>query len=365
MNSLYVKNKMKKRYLLIILLNLFLSIDLFAAKNLYISYSKIPDSVYKNQKFEVVVKALVTADTFTDLNTTFSNANNINVLNPNSAWKKVSNDTYENSYFFKAKTPNFKLPDMDVKLFNGAELIDSSQLTPNQVKFLDVGKGDERYSGIIADSLSLKAYKTKQYNNKEALTIIDLDGTNSNLEDFKLKNVDEQGISSLKDVDSVQNLVFYFVTPVHQKNLVFTYFNPVTKSLKEIKVPIILMNELVSTQTDLNPNDSTFEKYKKIASILAFIASLVLFVLKRKRLFLYVTIVLLIIAIFYNLPNSTGMVKKDSFVYILPTKNSTIFFKADKEEKVEVLQKKNGFIKVLGVDNGFIGWIKEENFGKN
>ena len=53
MNSLYVKNKMKKRYLLIILLNLFLSIDLFAAKNLYISYSKIPDSVYKNQKFEV------------------------------------------------------------------------------------------------------------------------------------------------------------------------------------------------------------------------------------------------------------------------------------------------------------------------
>ena len=39
--------------------------------------------------------------------------------------------------------------------------------------------------------------------------------------------------------------------------------------------------------------------------------------------------------------------------------------KADKEEKVEVLQKKNGFIKVLGVDNGFIGWIKEENFGTN
>ncbi|MBD3831677.1 MAG: hypothetical protein IE890_14490, partial [Arcobacter sp.] len=37
----------------------------------------------------------------------------------------------------------------------------------------------------------------------------------------------------------------------------------------------------------------------------------------------------------------------------------------NKEEKVEILQRKNGFIKILGVDNGFIGWIKEESFGTN
>ena len=47
------------------------------------------------------------------------------------------------------------------------------------------------------------------------------------------------------------------------------------------------------------------------------------------------------------------------------TKNSTIFFKVEKEQKVEVLDNKNGFIKVLGLDNGFIGWIKEESFGTN
>ena len=40
----------------------------------------------------------------------------------------------------------------------------------------------------------------------------------------------------------------------------FTYFNTTTNSFKEVKVPLILQNELVSTQTDLNPNDSTFEK---------------------------------------------------------------------------------------------------------
>ena len=50
---------------------------------------------------------------------------------------------------------------------------------------------------------------------------------------------------------------------------------------------------------------------------------------------------------------------------ILPTKNSTIFFKVDSNQHVEILQRKNGFIKVLGLDNDFIGWIKEDSFGTN
>ncbi len=112
-------------------------------------------------------------------------------------------------------------------------------------------------------------------------------------------------------------------------------------------------------------NRKYFEKYKKIAAIVVFVIFLLIFIWKRYKIVLFLTIISLITAVLYNLPNSTGIVKPDSFVYILPTKNSTIFFKVDKEEKVEVLQTKNGFIKVLGVDNGFIGWIKEESFETN
>ena len=65
------------------------------------------------------------------------------------------------------------------------------------------------------------------------------------------------------------------------------------------------------------------------------------------------------------MPNSRGIVKKDSYIYILPTKNSTIFFKLENEEKVEVLNRKKDFIKIMGIDKKFIGWIKEENFGKD
>jgi len=160
-------------------------------------------------------------------------------------------------------------------------------------------------------------------------------------------------------------LVYYFVTPIHKKKLIITYYNTKTKSLKDITIPILLQNELVSTQTDLNPNDSSFEIYKKVAVASLFIGFLILFILKRKKIFLIISLIFLIISIIYFLPNSIGIAKKDSFVYILPTKNSTIFFKLQNDQNVEILDKKNGFIKVLGRDSDFIGWIKEESLGTN
>ena len=114
---------MKKTFLLIILFNIFLSINLFAAKNLYLSYKKIPNNVYKNQKFEVTVKALITTESFTSLNSTFSNSSNISLINPNEPWKKISNDTYENSYYFKVTNSNFRLPDLSVSLLNGVNML--------------------------------------------------------------------------------------------------------------------------------------------------------------------------------------------------------------------------------------------------
>jgi hypothetical protein len=356
---------MKKAFYLIILLNIFLSINLFAAKNLYLSYKKIPNQVYKNQKIEIIVKALITTDNFDSLSTSFSNSSNVTILNANSTWRKVSNDTYENSYYFKAKSSNFRLPNINVKLQVNGSVLDESELSSPSIRYSDIGTGDTRFSGVMADKFILKAYKTKQYNNKEALTIIDIDAQNSNLEDFKLQGITEQGVSAIKEEDGKQNLVFYFVTPIYEKKVVFTYYNLATRSFKDIKIPLILQNELVSTQTDLNPNDSTFERYKKIFAIVVFALFLILFVIKRNKILMILAVITFVIALLYNLPNSKGIVKKDSYVYILPTKNSTIFFKVDNNQKVEILQRKNGFIKVLGLDNDFIGWIKEESFGTN
>ncbi|MAD42654.1 MAG: hypothetical protein CL623_09730 [Arcobacter sp.] len=356
---------MKKTLSLIILINILLSINLFAAKNLYVSYKEIPKQVYKNQKFEVTIKALVTTKNFDYITTSFSNAKNIKVLNPNSKWVNTSGANYENKFFFKADQGSFRLPTFSNKLVKNGKTIEVSSLSPVSIAYSDIAKGDERFSNIIAKDFKLKAYKTKQYNNKESLTIIDIDAINSNLEDFSIHGIQEQGRSKLSDNYPNQNLIYYVVMPIHKKKLQFKYYNTTSKSFVTVTVPLILQNELVSTQTDLNPNDSSFEKYKKMAVVVLLLIFVLLYIWKRNKIYLGTSIVLFIITAIYLMPNSTGIVKKDSYIYILPTKNSTIFFKLENQEKVEILNRKKDFIKVMGIDKKFIGWIKEENFGKN
>lgn len=356
---------MKILILLSLFLNIFLS-NLWASKTLYLSYKKIPNSVYENQRFEVKLEALVTSNTdLIEFYTKINSYDDIEILNPNSVWKKISSNKYENSFYLKVKSPNFTLPTFEVSIYKLGNLVDSSVLELPNINFSNIGKNDFRYSNIIAENIIIKAYKTKQYNNNSALTIIDLDAINSNLSDFHLKNIELQGISSIKEWENIENLVYYFVTPIYQKELIFTYLNSTTNSFKEVKIPLILQNELVSTQTDLNPNDSSFEKYKKIASIVIFFIFLVLFIWKKYTVFLLLTIFSLLLAVFYNMPNTKGFVKQDSYIYILPTKNSTIFFKTTKNEEVEILEKRENFVKVLGLENKFIGWVKEDNFEKN
>lgn len=354
-----------KKLLLIILINAFLCINLNAAKNLYVSYKEFPKQVYKNQKFQVVLKALVTTNDFDSISTSFSDEQNIELLNPESPWVKVSDNVYENVFQFKAKNGKFILPKFDVNLVKADESVEVNILLPEKIAYSNIATKDKRFSNIIAKDLVLKAYKTKQYNNKESLTIIDIDAIGSNLEDFNLKGIEEQGVSSIKDEYPNQNLIYYFVMPVHKKKVIFNYYNTTTKSFVDVTIPLILQNELVSTQTDLNPNDSNFEKYKKIAVASVFVLFLILFIWKRNKFYLFMTLIFLVLSAIYLMPNQTGFVKKGSFVYILPTKNSTIFFKLDTNEKVEILNRKSDFIKVMGVNNKFIGWVKEDNFGKN
>lgn len=356
---------MKKTLSLIILVNILLSINLFAAKNLYVSYSQIPKKVYKNQKFEVKLKALVTTKNFDYITTSFSNSKNIKVLNPKSKWSNTNAANHEATFFFKADKGSFTLPTFSVKLIKNGNVIETSNLSGASITYSDIARDDERFSNIIAKDFKLKAYKTKQYNNKESLTIIDVDAINSNLEDFKIQGITEQGTSKLNDNYPNQNLIYYLVLPVHKKKVEFNYYNTTTKSFVTVTVPLILQNELVSTQTDLNPNDSSFEKYKKMALVLLLVLFILLFIWKRNKIYLGISIVLFIASVIYLMPNRTGIVKKDSYIYILPTDKSTIFFQLKNEEKVEVLNKKREFIKVMGIKNKFIGWIKEENLGKN
>lgn len=67
------------------------------------------------------------------------------------------------------------------------------------------------------------------------------------------------------------------------------------------------------------------------------------------------------------MPNQTNILKKDSYIYILPTKKSTIFQKTNKDYVVEVSIQRGDFIKIIfNQDNkSMIGWVKKDDLLKN
>lgn len=337
------------------------------AKTLYVSYTYHPKIVYKNQKFEVTLKALITSDYFDKLETRFIDSKNMKVLNPTSTWKKVDSNTFSNKFFFKAKSKNFIMPTFQIALYKDRELKEVAYLKPQSLDFSEIAKNDKKFSNVIAKEFKINTYKTKQYNNNELITIIDMQANDSNLEDFKIQGFEEQGISSLDNKYPTQQMLYYLVLPVHTKVVEFEYYDLEKNKLTTIKVPVVLEEGLVSTQTDLNPNKSNILFYKKVLSASLTIFFVVLFIWKRKYIFLISGLVMLIIFILLSMPNKVSFLKNNSLVYILPTKNSTIFLKTDKTISIEIVNKKDDFIKIMFDlnDKSIIGWVKESNVVKN
>lgn len=334
-------------------------------KSIYPKFTVHPKNIYQKQTFEVVIKTIVATQDFTQLQTRFINSKNITVVNPDSIWREVGNQEYENRFYIKVNSSNFVMPTFQIIAYDDYEIRDVAYLKPKETTFLRLAKGNNKFSGVIANELKVTNFKTRQYNNKELLTVIEIYAVNGNLEDFKLDFLEhEQGISSFEESYPLQNLIYYTVIPIHNKKIVFNYYNVLKKKFEDIIIPINLEDDLVSTQTDLNPNNSNFEFYKKIAISVITLLFLIITIIRRKIIYLIITLLLFIIFIMFMMPNKTYVINKDIKVFILPTSNSTIFLKTSKQELVEVLIQKNGYMKIM-FKNGSIGWIKEEDVSKN
>jgi len=339
------------------------------SKNLYLSYLKYPNHIYKNQRFEIDVKALITRTNYDRIETHFIDGINMLPLNAQNPWalSSTGRNVYENKYYFKAYDANFLLPTIEVKLYDNNILVESRKLVPPKISFSEVARADENFSNIIAQELSLLTSKTKQYTNKQALTIIDLEGMYSNFEDFFIKGFEDQGITLIEDEYPKQHMIYYVVIPIYQKTITFNYFNTNKKRLEKIVIPIKFEEELVSTQTDLNPNNSSFEFYKKVAIGVLALVFLILFIWRKSYIYLIVFLIAAIAFMLFAMPNKNIKLKENTVIYILPTKNSTIFKKMTSITNVEEMKRKNDFVKVMFKidENKFIGWVKEKDVIKN
>lgn len=339
------------------------------SKNLYVSYEKFPKVVFKKQRFEVILNVIVTTDDFEKIETRFLDLKDLKIFNPEKHWEYGSENKFFNKYYFKVESKEFKMPSFQILIYKEGKVYETVTLPSKKIKYTDIATQDESFSNVIADKLEVKYHTTKQYTNNQLLTILEIESIDGNLEDFNLKYFKEQGISSMNEDYPRQTAVYYAVIPIHTKKITFDYYNTLTNKFVQIQSNVILKNELVSTQTDLNPNKSNILYYKKVASGSLALLFFILYFFRKKFILICIALIFLIIFILYNMPNEKITVKKGSDIYILPTINSTIFYKTNNIQKVELLNEKDGFFKILikkrNENKETIGWIKEKNIVKN
>jgi len=351
---------------------LFYTISLFASKDivnsdlevkkLYLSYKNYPNRVFTNQRFSVELEAIIlyNQNSFNKIITTFTDGKNIQVITQEPKWKKVKDNIYKTKLIFKAQQENLSLPTITLALFFDDEIIDYISLEPLEIDFEKIAINQKLFSNIIASDLDILQTNTKQYDNSNILATIVLEAKNSNLEDLYFNGYNEQGIESYTDKDNIQRVYYHIVVPIHTNKINFTYYNTKKRDFILKSLDVSLKEDLVSTQTNINPYNSNILLYKQILVIIVFSIFFILLLIKRNYIYLFITIILLGVLVYLFIPNKKIVLPINTKIYILPTKNSTIFKITTKQELVEILNKKDKFIKIM-LQNQNIGWIKDDS----
>ncbi len=329
------------------------------SENLYLYHVEHPKNVYTNQVFSIRVKAIIVAKDFNAVQTKFNNQKNIILLNADSKWKQINKNEFYNIYKFKVSNKDFLLPEITLLLLDQETNIKYSKtLNPININFNKIAIDDKLFSNVIAKNIYIKGQTTKQYNNKLLLSVLEIEATDSNLEDFQLKQYDKQGIEDFTVNNNIKSAYYYVIAPRDDENIIFKYYNVSKKQFETISIPIILTDELVSTQTDLNPQNSKLLFYQKVILVLLFVLFIVFYFRKRSKATLLFALITIILFIIISLPYQTINIPKGTQIYILPLKGSTIFKTTQKVQNVELLETKNGFAKIM-LSNETIGWIKQ------
>ena len=329
---------------------------------MYLDYESYPKRVFTGQKFDVRLKVIVlkSQNEYDKIITTFVDEQNIEILTKEPIWVKQKENTYITTLTLKAHNLQFDMPKITVALLKNSDIINYISVKSLKIKFERIAINQKLFSNIIAKDLQILTVKTKQFTNNMLHSTINIEASNSNLEDINLTQYKEQGIKDLTENYPNQSIYFYVMTPSHAKSIKFTYYNTVLKDFVMIEIPINLDVELVSTQSDLNPYNSSILIYKQILSGgLLFIAILLFMITKHNRYLIVVTVFIVLIAYLF-IPNKKIILPNNTKVYILPTKNSTIFKVLEKKELVEIINEKGVFQKVL-FHNENIGWIRKND----
>ncbi len=327
------------------------------AQSIFLSYEQVPTTIYMGELFEVKVKVIIANNDFEEISTSFKNQENIHIINPDAKWQWYSDNIFYNTFFMEANSTTATLPSLHVEISQNSQKIDSSKLAPTAPTIIKLNSTKE-FSGVIAKSLKIKKYKTTRFDDESFIIVLEIEATQANLKEFKLKWVIRDGIDSSSDNLPYFKIYYYAIIPDYTKDFIFTYFNRSINKFEKISLHVKVADDSVSTQVDLNPSQNSLKIYKDIAYTLIGLMLLALFLKRRKIVYLLMLIVFIALVLYDNNILNSIKIPPQSKIQILPTKKSTVFYTTDRTIYVKKLDRRENYIKVL-LPNGKIGWLDD------
>ncbi len=330
-------------------------------KTIFLFYLSKRDKVYLNEEFFLDVKAVITADNIKSIDTFFVGGRNFKVFKKLSKWKKIGDKIYKNRLYFKLLSPKSKLPNIKVS-YKADHYSASETLLAVRPKVIAL-KTDNIFCSVIAQDFTLISHHEKKYDDNSTIVVMEINASYSNLDDFHLPFSKRDGIDTHNRKGIHQSIYYYAIVPKSLKVFKFKYFNKNSNKFNIVSFNMDYGDTTLSTQTDLNPKKNKYYLYKTIIIGLVALFLFVLFFVYRKVYWFILAIFVLVYLFMTRAPIHKITFDKGIELKILPTENSTIFYKSPQKVTADILLEKDGYTKVL-LPNKKIGWIKNEDITK-
>ncbi|GHS61261.1 hypothetical protein JP0521_08490 [Helicobacter pylori] len=287
----------------------------------------------------------------------------IELLSKMPKWKKVEKELFRATYYYKIKGIKASIPSLEVSAFsNKDKYIDHSIAPKVTLQVTDLSK-NPRYANVMAKDLQVLQYKTKDYDDKNNILVVELAFKEANWEDFHIKEAIKQGFdnASLNQIKAKEGSVFYYcVLPKTIQNLSFDYFSLSNRQFKTLSFSTIPTQDITGIQSDLIPKNN-FLVFSNVVLLALCVFFLVLFfIFGRKLIFLGLGILCLGFVLYHLLfTQKSALLLAHKKIRILPTQNSTILGLSKNEMPIKILGSHDDYYKIL-TPHEQIGWVKKD-----
>ncbi|GAA7689579.1 SH3 domain-containing protein [Helicobacter pylori] len=287
----------------------------------------------------------------------------IELLSKMPKWKKVEKELFRATYYYKIKGIKASVPSLEVSAFSNKDKYIDYSIAPKVVlQVTDLSK-NPRYANVMAKDLQVLQYKTKDYDDKNNILVVELAFKEATWEDFHIKEALKQGFdnASLNQIKAKEGSVFYYcVLPKTIQSLSFDYFSLSDRQFKTLSFSTIPTQDTTGIQSDLIPKNN-FLVFSNVVLLALCVFFLVLFfIFGRKLIFLGLGILCLGFVLYHLLfTQRSAILLAHKKIRILPTQNSTILGLSKNEMPIKILGSHDDYYKIL-TPHEQIGWVKKD-----